>query len=163
MRRAVVDDVPTIMEILDAARQFQREHGSLQWPDDYPSPEIIKEDIMQDAGRVFTLGTSMIGYISLSPREEYYDTMESVWEDRTSYLVLHRFALSPMYRGQGLSPNALAMVKKEAEERNVGELRLDTGLENSSMHRLMGKEEWECLGKHPLPWGEAVIYRLKLK
>ena len=45
-RKAVLEDVPVIMRLIDEARGIMRSCGNLnQWTDGYPSRETIETDI----------------------------------------------------------------------------------------------------------------------
>ncbi len=47
VRKAVIDDLPRIMEIFEHARQFMKQTGNpTQWGDSYPSEEVIADDIV---------------------------------------------------------------------------------------------------------------------
>ena len=46
VRKAVIDDLPQIMEIFDHARKFMKQTGNpTQWGDNYPPEEVVIDDI----------------------------------------------------------------------------------------------------------------------
>ena len=46
VRKAVIDDLPQIMEIFDHARKFMKQSGNpTQWGDNYPPEEVVIDDI----------------------------------------------------------------------------------------------------------------------
>ena len=55
LRAARKSDIRRMLEIFDCARKYMRATGNLtQWPDTYPSAEIISEDIDTGSGMVIT-------------------------------------------------------------------------------------------------------------
>ena len=51
-RGAVRADLPRILDIYARAREFMAKNGNpTQWGDNYPSPELLEEDI--DTNRLF--------------------------------------------------------------------------------------------------------------
>ena len=46
IRRSTIEDIPSIMEIYDIARQSMRAGGNaVQWVNGYPSQALVEEDI----------------------------------------------------------------------------------------------------------------------
>ena len=46
IRRATYDDIPAIMQVIDAAREMMHASGNVnQWINGYPSKEVIHADI----------------------------------------------------------------------------------------------------------------------
>ena len=52
VRRAQEKDVDVIMDIYSKARKFMVENGNpTQWPNNYPSIELVKSDVEKDGYR----------------------------------------------------------------------------------------------------------------
>ena len=61
LRKAVMDDLPLIMEIIDQARFYLKENGVDQWQDGYPSECDIKSDIAKGNSYVLVSEEMLIG------------------------------------------------------------------------------------------------------
>ena len=75
LETALPGDVELCYSIIDDARRFQREQGSIQWTDDYPSIETIRGDIREGKGRVLRADGSIVGYmcVDFSGEPAYQD------------------------------------------------------------------------------------------
>lgn len=99
IRKAVSADIPSIMSVVEAAKQIMRSSGNLgQWADGYPSEGVIMGDIAVGGGYVVVDCGQISGYFALlpSPEPTYSDIYDGCWKDETSpYHVIHRVASYP--------------------------------------------------------------------
>ncbi|MFH8618544.1 GNAT family N-acetyltransferase [Streptomyces sp. NPDC017979] len=123
-RLAVVDDVPQVKKITDAAyHQYIERIGVV------PAP--MKADHAADvaAGRVFVTGEPVQGVIVLVPRGDH--------------LFLESVAVHPDARGTGLGRTLLGLAESRARELGLAEIRLYTNAlmwENQNMYARYGYE-----------------------
>ena len=99
IRHAIPDDIPAIMNVMEAARQTMRSTGNLhQWDDGYPSEEIIKADMDKGGGYVMADDNHVVAYFAFleSPEPTYCKIYDGQWlDDKRPYHVIHRIASYP--------------------------------------------------------------------
>ena len=68
VRQAIAADIPAIMSVLEAARGIMRASGNpSQWPDGYPTQEMIEKDLAQGVGKVFETDGTVVAYFACIP------------------------------------------------------------------------------------------------
>ena len=71
IRKAALEDVADIMQVMAAAKTIMRQSGNLhQWGEGYPSAEVIGADIRKEGGYVVTDEGRVVGYFALLPSPE---------------------------------------------------------------------------------------------
>lgn len=158
MRRATEADIQKIMVIMDSARAFQRSLGFNQWEDGYPDTDVIKHDISTRDAYVFCDDRTIVGYAFLPVGDDSYDWLTGVWKYPGEYGVIHRLAISPTMRGQGLSAKIFSLIETNFMGRGIKIIRVDTGTENTIMQRIMASNNYECRGTRNFSWGERLAY-----
>ena len=166
IRPAKEEDLPAILDILDAARGIMRASGNpLQWADGYPSAAAIRSDIAKGGGMLMTAsvgeqaggcgkqaggcgkqvggcGERPVGYFAFlpSPEPTYARIDGGTWlDDRLPYHVIHRIASYPEVHG------VFDTMLRWAGERE-GNLRIDTHRDNRIMQHLLGKHGFQFCG-----------------
>ena len=130
MRKATMDDVSIIMEIIDIGKQIQHNQGNTyQWTKHYPSEVDIIQDIQRQESYVVEDRddnmTEIVGTLCITSGEEpEYDTLEGQWLNDDPFVVVHRIAS----RARGVAKFAL----KEAIKMYPN-VRIDTHAKNISM------------------------------
>ena len=104
VRPAVLDDLPAILPVLEAAKGIMRASGNLhQWVNGYPSEAVIRDDIGKGYGFVVVdAGAGVAGYFAFipSPEPTYAAIYDGAWLDDTlPYHVVHRIASLPQVHG----------------------------------------------------------------
>ena len=99
IRKAALEDVADIMQVMAAAKTIMRQSGNLhQWGEGYPSEEVIGADIRKEGGYVVTDEGRVVAYFALlpSPEPTYAKIYKGTWLDDTlPYHVIHRMASYP--------------------------------------------------------------------
>ncbi len=173
IRNADIRDLPRMLEIYAAARQFMRDTGNPnQWKDSYPPEEIVKKGIQEgkayvcvaegpedgreeealEAGEI--LGTF---YFAVEEDPTYHKIYEGSWLNEEPYGVVHRVASSG--RGRGFAKACFDW----AGERCTN-LRIDTHRENRVMQHVLEKNGFQRCGIIYLANGEERLayHRKKL-
>ena len=103
IRPARKADLPAILTVLEAARGIMRASGNPnQWPDGYPTTEMILGDIGPGYGQVLVEEGTVVGYFACIPGPDpTYSYIENgAWLDDTlPYYVVHRIASLPSAHG----------------------------------------------------------------
>ena len=143
VRQAIAADIPAIMTVLEAARGIMRASGNpTQWPEGYPTQEMIENDLAQGVGKVFETEGTIAGYFACIPGPDpTYSYIEGgAWvEDTLPYYVIHRIASLPQVHGifKGII-NYTA--------RLTGNIRIDTHKDNRIMQHLLEKHGFSYCG-----------------
>lgn len=98
IRHTLITELPKLLEIFAAARKFMKENGNPdQWGDDWPSKEILRQDIEKGQSYVVVNENNDIlatfAYIKgIDPT--YIDIKEGKWLSDEPYGTIHRLASS---------------------------------------------------------------------
>lgn len=135
IRLAKYDDLNRILNIYEHARQFMRENGNeTQWNNNYPSKELLKEDI--DNGQLYVFETDNIIHgvfaFVIGEDETYKQIKEGKWLSDSLYGTIHRVASDGIVKG---------LLNKVIEycETKISHLRIDTHENNKIMQHLIIK------------------------
>lgn len=156
--KAETADVDVILDIMDMARNYQRSLGFIQWEDDYPNRDIIKEDIIDGNAYVFIQEDKIVGYCVLPIGDSAYDKISNTWYYSGEYGVVHRLAFSDTIRGKGYSTIAFDLVEKNFKSRGIDFIRIDTGEENIVMQHVLDRCHYLSHGVKLFPWGLRIAY-----
>ena len=102
IRKAVREDLPRMQEIFALARKFMAETGNpRQWAGDYPSNELLLNDISNSDSFVVTDSGSIIATFVLRAGEDptYKEIREGDWLDDGPYATIHRIASDGSRKG----------------------------------------------------------------
>ena len=133
-RGAVRADMARILDIYARAREFMAKNGnSTQWGDNYPSPELLEEDI--DTNRLFVYmvnGRMQAVFAFVLGEDPTYKVIEDgQWlNDTLPYGTLHRLASAGESKGIGKAVVEWCLEHCES-------LRADTHEDNQIMQHLL--------------------------
>lgn len=103
IRPATTDDLPRITQVLAEAKNIMRRSGNKQqWVGNYPSEEIILNDIRIGGGHVVETDNSIVAYFTIlpSPEPTYKRIFKGQWIDNEKpYHVVHRIGSIPHVHG----------------------------------------------------------------
>jgi GNAT superfamily N-acetyltransferase len=143
---AIAGELPGIVASMRAA-------GNDQWGPGYPTAEHFAADLA--AGHLFVDvedgGVRGFGVFNEIEPEEYGPLP---WTVPRPALIIHRLAVCPAFRRQGVAENLFAFAEAMARERRQG-LRSDTYSRNPAMNALFAKRGWRLVGKLEFPGREA--------
>lgn len=138
---------PTLDEVFKIYRHYVRviasmqENGIDQWDNLYPNSADIAADIANgDMWVGEEDGKILITFAVNNDCEEEYDSCPWVYPD-DPFIVVHRLAVNPKFRRQGVAKNAMEFVEREAKEKGIRTIRLDTFCKNTA-----GAKLYESLG-----------------
>lgn len=157
---AQLSEVDVCYVLIDKGRAFQRKQGFVQWTDDYPQREHVADDI--ETGKGYALKDEagrIAGYICIDfGGEPAYDAIKEQWRSKEPSGVLHRMAISPDYRGQGLGGVLLRECERICQEKGVTYLRADTSPDNTRMQHVFEKEGYVRCGFVELRGSDKIAY-----
>ena len=139
-RKADIEDINPIWNILEQAILRRKEDGSNQWQDGYPNPDVVKKDIENGVGFVLIDDNKIIGYSAVIINDEpAYEGIEGKWLTNGDFVVVHRMAISADYLGKGLSAQIMTHIEQFALNNNIKSIKVDTNFDNPAMIRIFEK------------------------
>jgi len=161
--KAQPGEVGQCKEILDSGREFQRQQGFVQWPDGYPTLEMIEDDVRKGMGYVVKEGEHIAAYMLLDfGGDPAYADVRCTWHDDGAYLVIHRMAVAPQYRGKGLAGIVFDLVAEFAKAHQVYNIRIDTDGQNKRMQHVLEKGGFRYCGLVIQGGGDRMAYDKQL-
>lgn len=148
-RKATLQDVPRIMEIISDAQKFLSKSGVNQWQDGYPTSAVFETDIKNGECYVFSVDGQIGGVITVKaePDENYYDIEDGEWlTGNKPYVVFHRSAVHSNFRGKGIANAMLQFAEKFAIDNGYESVRADTHEINKPMRGLLHKRGYQHCG-----------------
>lgn len=150
-RPARLEDAAQIWMLFQQAQAYFREQGIDQWQDNYPTLQVVQQDLENRESYVLeNQDREIVGTAVLSEREEetYRQIYGGSWltGEGQPYLVIHRVAVRSDLKGQGLASIILAEAVRRCQEKGIGSIRIDTHEDNLSMQRLLEKSGFICCG-----------------
>ena len=163
IRRATLQDVDNIMDIVHSAQLALRELDIDQWQDGYPTAESIKEDIAQGVGYVATNNNATIGYAAIVlTGEQAYQQIADSWLYGSNYVVIHRLCTAQSHRRQGVALDLMRYAAELCRKAGYNAFRIDTHRGNIRMLSMLEKLEFRRAGIIHYDSGERVAYELDL-
>lgn len=152
-------DIDVCWDILADGRRFQREQGFVQWTDDYPNRDTVKDDILSQKGYVLKVDGAIAGYMCIDfSGEPAYESINGSWRSEKNYAVIHRMAFRKIFCGKGLSEASFSLAEKLCIEQGVDYLRIDTAYPNKRMQHIPEKNGFKYCGVIKYQGSERLAY-----
>ena len=143
LRTATEADIPAIMKVLEAGRSIMLASGNLhQWPEGYPTREMVLRDIGPGYGEVMEEGGCIVAYFACipSPDPTYAVIEGGKWlDDEKPYYVIHRIASYPNVHG-------VFKAMMEYLDGITDNIRIDTHKDNKIMQHNLAKYGFQYCG-----------------
>ena len=140
LKTAQMDELCQCYEIINAGKRFQREQGFVQWTDDYPNIDTIKDDIERKKGYIVKIGDKIAAYMCIDfEGEPAYDHIRGGWQTTNPYADVHRMAFDAAFRGMGLTESVFCLIEDLCRSRGVKGIRADTDFSNERMQHILEK------------------------
>ncbi len=137
LRKAQMEDLPDIMEIVADAVDSMRQEGICQWNAKYPARDIFAADIESGALYVDEETGRIVGMFALDEKNAQPYTAVH-WSAENS-AVLHRFAVAAQSRSCGVGEAMLLAAQRLAQKAGFDSLRGSTQENNLRMRRLFAR------------------------
>lgn len=161
IRNALPEEAAVCYSFIEAARQYHKQQGFVQWHPDYPTLQIIERDIAEGVGYVFVEDNQLLGYCCLIIGDEpAYDDIDGAWANDVPYAVIHRMAFGESARGKGISKAAFRLLKQICKSRDIFSIRVDTQSENKIMRHILEREGFKYCGLVQFDGGSKLAYEL---
>src|SRR5690606_8467490 len=119
------DQREVIYAIVERCKTALQSEGIFQWTAEYPTLQIIQNDI--ESGHLYHIqsGNHIAGIINInSIQDEAYKTSSWSYPDETC-LIIHRLAIDPQYQRQGLARKLMTFAENYGTEQGFHSIRLD--------------------------------------
>lgn len=141
------DEIPQCFEILNCGRLFQREQGFVQWPDGYPPRSAIEDDVHLGKGYVVKVDGEIACYMHIGlDGDPAYPSIKGAWHSDLPYVVVHRFAMAPAFRGKGFTAQVFRLIEDFCKNVGICNLRIDTDEKNVRMRYVLEKNGFRYCG-----------------
>lgn len=146
MRKAVKDDLPSIIKITALSVALLNADNNYQWNHTYPLQPDFEKDITDDVLWVAEINNTVAGFAALTT-DQADEYAECGWDLAEISLVPHRVAVDPEFRGKGIARKF--MIKSEELARAAGYkyVRVDTNIRNLAMQGLFKSLGYEYGGE----------------
>ena len=157
IRNATLSDLDSIAATLGTIVAAMRERGNDQWGPAYPTPDHFAADCREGSLFVDEREGRIRGFAALNFAEpEQYGPLP--WTVGRPALVVHRLAVVPEFRRQGVADGLFAFAEAMASARKLAGLRSDTYSRNPAMNALFAKRGWRMVGTLNFPGREAEFW-----
>lgn len=161
IRLATINDLPEMLKIFVRAREFMKNNGNpTQWGDNWPSEEILREDIK--LGRSYAVVNEndeiLATYAFLTGIDPtYLKIWDGNWISNDPYVTIHRLASS------GKEKDIFSFIISEIVKQKIN-IRVDTHKDNKFMINQLLKNGFKYCGIiSPIEGGERNAYELIIK
>jgi ribosomal protein S18 acetylase RimI-like enzyme len=144
IRNSMTEDIDTILEFYAEAISFQKEKGSVQWPEF--EPMFIETEIKEGRQWKMVSGED-IACVWVTTFDD-----PQIWEEKNSdpSVYIHRIAVNSHYRGNNLVLELVEWAKKYAHLNGKKFIRMDTVGENHGLINHYKKCGFDFLGLYKL-------------
>ncbi len=142
IRQSTIEDIPRLQEIFAIARKFMKETDNPdQWGEDYPSEELLKEDIASGDSFVCIQEGRIVGtFVLRGGNDPTYDVIyDGAWLNDLPYATIHRIASSGEVKGIMHQTMDFAL-------KHYNTIRIDTHRDNKVMQNAILKEGFAYCG-----------------
>ncbi|MGL4990638.1 MAG: GNAT family N-acetyltransferase [Sarcina sp.] len=148
-RKANINDVDDIMQIIDDAKISLKNMNIDQWQNGYPDCITIKEDILKSISYVFCDSSdkkNAIASVSFDGESTYDNIYNGQWLSTEKFLVIHRFATKNDVKRNGIASTMMNYIKELAQLNNVKSIKIDTHKNNIPMRKFLEKNDFKYCG-----------------
>ncbi len=143
---AKIDEIYQIKKIYNLASEFLKNNNVDQWQNDYPSIEIIQNDILKQQLYVLKEENELLGVMAFLKEEEptYKNIYNGKWKTNNIYYTIHRITV--INKGKGLSKYLFDFAFNICLKDKVTSLRIDTHINNLVMQKTLKKYGFKYCG-----------------
>jgi GNAT superfamily N-acetyltransferase len=146
IRKAVLEDVEEVMNIIRAIIVEMHSYNNYQWDENYPQAKDFISDIIQGDLYVLLRDSKLVASVCVNKVEpEEYRGLN--WSLQEEAMVIHRMSVDPMYRGRGIGKELLKFAEDLAQAKCCRYLKADTNSINDKMRALFLKCGYNFIGE----------------
>jgi len=146
IRKAVLEDLKEIMEIIKQTIVEMHSYNNLQWDDNYPQEEDFINDIQKQDLFVIEKEGKLAGFVCIN-KVEPIEYSKLKWTLNESTMIVHRMSVYQAYRRNGIGTELMKFTDKLASKNNVRYLKTDTYSINPKMNALFIRCGYKFVGE----------------
>ncbi|MBO5351884.1 MAG: GNAT family N-acetyltransferase [Lachnospiraceae bacterium] len=148
IRKAAVQDIPEIMNIIRDAQASIKRLGISQWQNGYPNETSFAKDIAEGISYVYEEDGEIVATAAIfcAPEPDYAVIYDGEWKTNGGYGVIHRVAVKKEAKRAGYAAKMIAYAEELTKEAGYGSLRMDTHEGNVPMRTFLKKQGFEECG-----------------
>lgn len=139
IRKAIAGDMNRISKIRPEVYKKMMEAGLYQWDENYPTDEILMQDIKKGEMLVALIGDEIAGYVTVNEEQPpEYDDIEFQFSPK---LCVHRLSVNPKFARQGVAMQIMEYIHSYYKTHNYTSVCLDTSDANKAalgLYRKLG-------------------------
>ena len=165
IRKSRLEDIDSIMKIIEDGSKFLKSMKVNQWQDGYPAREDILVDIRDGISYVLVDEDRIVATMALvygvDKTYNYIEGGEWMYED--DYSTVHRLAVDNEFKGRGYGEKMFDFARALSSENGIKYMRIDTHQHNIPMQKLIKKSGYDYRGVIYLANGDKrSAYELKI-
>ncbi len=146
LRRATMEDLNEVMQLVRRVVPLMRESGNLQWDDAYPDVSVFESDVEKGLLWIAEIDARIAGIAAITT-DQAPEYAEVGWDITESAIVVHRLAVDPAFRGRGVAAALMHQAEMVGMERGIQVVRVDTNSQNQATQILFPKLGYVCAGE----------------
>ncbi|KAJ53599.1 GNAT superfamily N-acetyltransferase [Clostridium tetanomorphum] len=146
MRKAVIEDLKDIMAIIKETIVEMHSYNNYQWDENYPREKDFIDDIKKEHLFVKEKEGKLVGFVCIN-KVQPVEYNELNWSLNEEAIVIHRMAVNPSCRREGIGTKLIKFADKLALENNIKYLKTDTYSLNKKMDALFRKCGYNFVGE----------------
>ncbi|TXF90123.1 GNAT family N-acetyltransferase [Neolewinella aurantiaca] len=163
IRLALPADVDDVYRLYDEARSHLRSQGIFQWPDSYPSLNVVSRDANNEELYVFETDGLIAGAVCLNEQQdEAYASIDWKVPDLCP-LVIHRLVVAPKFQRKGIARKMMDFSEDLAERNGYASVRLDAYTGHERVGQFYKSRGYICRGQVRFPERELPFWCFELE
>lgn len=147
VRCAVINDLPSIMHILQETITAMHQEGVYQWNEVYPTLELIEADIQQQSLYVaLNSFDSILGFIVLNESQPENYKLLPWQENQKKVFSVHRLAIAKECSSKKIATQLYNQIEEIAKANNGTSMRIDTAANNIKAQQFFLKQGYSWIG-----------------
>ena len=134
VRKAIQKDKDQIKKIRPQVVKFMANNNLTQWDDEYPSDEILMQDLDRGEMYVALIKNEVVGYVTIN--EEIPEEYNAISLEFSSKVCVHRLSVNPKFAKQGIATKIMEHVHRDLKEQGYRAICLDTCEDNAGAIKL---------------------------
>jgi GNAT superfamily N-acetyltransferase len=139
------------MELVRRVVPAMRASGNLQWDDEYPNAAVFGRDVEASQLWIAEIDGVIAGVAALTNDQEP-EYADAGWDINEPAVVVHRLAVDPAFRGQGVAAALMQQAEGVAKQQGIHLLRVDTNTQNEATRKLFPKFGYQLTGEIEFRW-----------
>lgn len=146
IRLATLADIPRILQIKNLAISHMYQNQIFQWNENYPSEEILKQDIGSNELYVIEEQGAVVGFACINT-DQSPEYKSLTWTTSQKAYVVHRLAIDPTCTGKGYATLLMEFAEILAKSKDTFAMRIDTFSKNTFAQQLFLKLGYTYIGE----------------